>query len=300
MKNFFRFTALLMFALVFIHCSGAAPGTAPPAPNPNPNPAGGGGGGGGGGQASVCDGFGGSVNVTASVYSCNSLGATSELHFDGNGSFATYTLDTIGQNATFMGNGTYAIENGQIRLKNPNVISFDTTGDGIPDPFDELSTEVVVKLGMLAGFRTVRDIAGQQVVTIECGAIGHTLDQTPLQARYGCPLINIITNGREIVYDQQPKIEFAAVDAANGSPTFGRPQPGYAFVSLQVNQNTNNDYHGIYRQSGNNICIYVPSVNTQLLAVISSGPRFPNEFLTIDDPAFRTGRAGNLQSCVIE
>lgn len=297
---------VLLTALLQLHCSegpgGTTPGTQVGGAGGGGGPAGGGGAAPAGGAAlpAACNNFGGSVDVTASVYSCVGTGNSTELHFDGNGGFAAFTIDNLGQTATPIGNGTYQIANGQIRIQIPTVALFDNNGDGTIDPYDETSTEARVRLGMLASFQTIRTINGQQFRTMACGAIAHTLDQNTSQLRYGCPLINIITNGREIVYDQQPKIEFQAFDCAQGSPTYRRPQAGNLFVSLQANQNTNNDYHGIYRQVGNNFCTYFPSVDGGYLAVVTDGPRFPNEFLTVDDNAFRTGRAGQLQSCVRE
>ncbi len=203
--------------------------------------AGGGGGGGGGTQSGGdCSGFGGSVNDNANVtYGCvDPAGALYEMKFDGNGGFVWYFI-TTGDPA--VPNGQYSVVGDQVRLLIPG---FDVGGAD----FDESSTAVLVKLGMLAGFTTPR---------LSCGALRHDFDRNDLvMADYSCDPISV---GPDVAHF--PVFRFAGLDATQNSPLFNQAQPGNAFWSTQkdiAGSISNEDYNGIYRQIGNKACMYFP------------------------------------------
>lgn len=223
------FAAFLFFGLAA--CGGAA------------GPAGGGNGGGGGGNgggADDCGGFGGSVADNAGVtYSCaDPAGALYEMKFDGNGGFTWYFITTGDAPVT---SGQYSVVGDQIRIVIPG---FDVGGTD----FDETSTTTVVKLGMLAAFRTPR---------LSCGAFRHDFDAATLAvADYSCPPYS---PGPAVTHF--PVFRLGGLDGTQNSPLFNQNQPGNAFWSTQkdiAGSISNEDHYGIYRQLGNKVCMYFP------------------------------------------
>ncbi len=169
-----------------------------------------------------------SDNVT---YRCiDAAGGISEIYFNGNGGVEVNNTDV----------GTYELVDDQIHLVLPNI------------SFDRTSVEAEVQLGMLARF-VFEDDNGNELVS--CGAVDHQYDLDAEIARYDCPTINVIPNGD---YWEDPIFDFAPVNDQVNSPNFGQPQFGFAFWSTQIRDNTNRDYYGIYRQSGDTLCAYFP------------------------------------------
>ncbi|MFO1463010.1 MAG: hypothetical protein U1F66_04480 [bacterium] len=222
----FRHIPILMTLCTLLACSGAGGGNV--------------GGGGGGGGANDCGGFGGSVADNAGVtYSCvDPAGALYEMKFDGQGGFVWYFITT---GDAPVPNGQYSVVGDQIRIVIPG---FDVGGAD----FDETSTQTVVKLGMLAGFRTPR---------LSCGAFRHDFDAGALAvADYRC---QPYSPGPSVTH--HPVFRLAGVDATQNSPLFNQSQPGNAFWSTQkdiAGSISNEDYNGIYRQIGNHVCMYFP------------------------------------------
>lgn len=190
--------------------------------------------------ATSCDSFGGSVNDNAGVtYNCvDQAGALYEMKFDGNGGFVWYFITT---GDAPIPNGQYEVLGDQVRITIPG---FDVGGAD----FDETSNRTVVALGMLAGFETDR---------ISCGAIRHDFDlNTTDRADYSC---NPYGAGPGVTHF--PVFRLGGLEGTRESPLYNQVQPGAAFWSTQkdiAGSIVNEDYYGIYRQAGNEVCMYFP------------------------------------------
>ena len=209
---------------------------------------------------SACDQFGGSVADNANVtYGCSDpAGALYEMKFDGQGGFVWYFITTGDRPIT---NGHYEAVGDQIRLVIPG---FDTGGAD----FDETSTQAIVKLGMLAGFRTSR---------LACGAIRHDFDAATIQsADYQC---NPYSEGPELTY--YPVFRLGGLEGTRNSPLYNQTQPGNAFWSTQkdvAGSISNVDYYGIYRQVGSHVCMYFPGAPVDKQEVEAT---FSGDFTTL-------------------
>jgi hypothetical protein len=187
-----------------------------------------------------CDQFGGSVADNANItYGCaDPAGALYEMKFDGRGGFVWYFI-TTGDNP--VPNGHYEVVGDQVHIVIPG---FDAGGAD----FDETSTQTIVKLGMLAGFRTPR---------LACGAIRHDFDAATIQsADYQC---NPYSGGPDLTY--YPVFRLGGLEGTRNSPLYNQTQPGNAFWSTQkdvAGSISNVDYYGIYRQVGSRVCMYFP------------------------------------------
>lgn len=234
-QSFLKSLMVSLFLGCFVSaCGGALPGTTTGGGNGN-NPAGN-----TGNTAATCDGFGGTVADNAGVtYNCvDQAGALYEMKFDGNGGFVWYFITT---GNTPIPDGEYQVVGDQIRLIIPG---FDVGGAD----FDETSNRTVVKLGMLAGFETDR---------LSCGAIRHDFDLNTMdRADYSC---NPYSAGPGVTHF--PVFRLGGLEGTRESPLYNQSQPGAAFWSTQkdiAGSIVNEDYYGIYRQIGNQVCMYFP------------------------------------------
>ncbi len=191
-------------------------------------------------NAGDCNDFGGTVADNAGVtYGCvDPAGALYEMKFDGQGGFVWYFITTGDQPVP---NGQYSVVGDQIRIVIPG---FDVGGAD----FDETSTQAIVKLGMLAAFRTPR---------LACGAFRHDFDQGTIQsADYSC---NPYSGGPDLTYF--PVFRLGGLEGTRNSALYNQLQPGNAFWSTQkdiAGSISNEDYYGIYRQVGSKVCMYFP------------------------------------------